>query len=173
MPYPTMIRPDRSLRVHRVLAPALLVFAVLLGLGPTPTFAAEPLASAYTNWDDVSLDLMAVERRGNVLTVKWAVHNEGDSNVDVGFALKGNAGSYVVDEESGTKFFVLTDKEGACLASQSAYVGSNQTGITGRIEPGKTKRYWMKLPAPAPEVKEVTVFFDGTEPLEGIAIKDL
>ncbi|HSL82905.1 MAG TPA: hypothetical protein VLF66_09020 [Thermoanaerobaculia bacterium] len=39
-------------------------------LGAVPAHAAEPLASAPTNWPGVELDLMSVERKGNVLTVK-------------------------------------------------------------------------------------------------------
>lgn len=152
----------------RVLA-ALLLLGVAISL---PVSADEPLATADTNWDDVTLDLMTVERKGNVLTVKWTLTNEGDARADISFVLKGDALTYVVDEERGTKFFVLTDEEGACLASQSTYLSGNKTGIADRLEAGETKRYWMKLPAPAPEVKAITVFFDGTEPLEDIAITD-
>jgi len=163
-------RPIAGTRANH--STAVLAALLLVGVAfSLPVSAAEPLATAYTNWDDVTLDLMTVERRGNVLTVKWAVNNEGDTRVTVTFVLTGAARTYVVDEESGTKFFVLTDKEGACLASQSAWQ-SGGYGISDRLEAGKTKRYWMKLPAPAPEVKEVTVFFNRTEPLEGIAITD-
>jgi hypothetical protein len=135
--------------------------------------AAEPIATAFTNWDDVTLELMVVERRSRVLTVKWAVRNERDGSQKVQFALTGNgARTYVVDEESGTKYFALQDEEGSCLASECVYLNSSSHGISEEIDGGKTRRYWMKLPAPPPEVSNVTVFFDETEPLEDVPISE-
>lgn len=131
------------------------------------------LASAPMNVPDTTLDLVSVERRGNVLTVKWSVHNAGSSQAAVKFALKGKqTTTYVVDEESGTKYYALTDKEGNLLASASEYVGSDSWGIGERIPGGQTKRYWMKLPAPPPAVKSVNILFSDTEPFEAVAITD-
>lgn len=134
--------------------------------------SSEPIATAYTNWDDVSLELMVVERKGSVLTVKWAVRNEGEERQRVKFSLtRAAARTYAVDEESGTKYFVLTDEEGACLASECAWVGGSE-GIEEDVDAGKVKRFWMKLPAPPPEISSLTLFFDETEPLEDVSIAD-
>ena len=138
-----------------------------------PAFAAEPLASADTNWGGVSLDLMSVERKGSVLTVKWAVHNTGDKGVDVSFGLVGeHVTTYVVDEDSGTKYYALTDQEGHLVASQHIYLGRDTSGISEKVAAGETKRYWAKFPAPPAEVKAVTLFFAETEPLEETPITD-
>jgi len=134
--------------------------------------AQKPLATAETNWSGVALDLMSVERKGNVLSVKWAVRNHGAAEARVKFDLIGDqTTTYAVDEEHGAKYYVLTDKEKHALASASEYTGSG-SGIVESLPAGETKRYWMKLPAPPPQVKKVTVFFTNTEPFEDVAITD-
>jgi len=134
--------------------------------------AQKPLATAETNWNGVALDLMTVERKGNVLSVKWAVRNHGAAETRVKFDLIGDrTTTYAVDEEHGAKYYVLTDKEKHALASQSEYTGSG-SGIVEEVPAGATKRYWMKLPAPPPQVKKVTLFFTNTEPFEDVAIAD-
>ena len=134
---------------------------------------AKPLATAVTNWDGVSIDLMSVERKGSILTVKWAVRNTGAKQAKVDFGLTGKAQTtYVLDEESGTKYYALTDKEKNTLASEHTYLGADTFGIQGSIEPGATARYWAKFPAPPAAVKTINVFFSKTEPFEGVAITD-
>ncbi|HEX9732727.1 MAG TPA: hypothetical protein VGG06_12160 [Thermoanaerobaculia bacterium] len=142
-------------------------------LHPAPAAPAEPLGSAETNWSGVTLDLTSVERKGSVLTVKWAVHNRGESQVEVKFGLVGkHVTTYVVDEDSGTKYYALTDQEGNLVASQHVYIGSDTHGISEYVPAGQSKRYWTKMPAPPAEVKALTVFFAETEPFEEIAITD-
>ncbi|HUP60820.1 MAG TPA: hypothetical protein VNA69_10420 [Thermoanaerobaculia bacterium] len=132
-----------------------------------PLLAAN-LGSAPMNVDGLTLDLLSVERRGSVLTVKWAVRNEGKKSETVMLKLAGkSATSYVVDEESGTKYFALTDKEGQLLATEHEY-----EGIWESIAEGQTKRFWAKFPAPPPAVKSINVLFSDTEPFESIAITD-
>jgi hypothetical protein len=158
----------------------MLICATLLGClallaSPTLVRAAgtQPIASAPTNWKGVTLDLMSVERKGSVLTVKWAVTNAGAERVTVSFGLVNeNAHSYLVDEESGTKYFALTDKEGKGVASKHEGVGNNVYGIYDDLAPGETLRYWAKYPAPPAAVKTLTVLFDETEPFEEVAITD-
>lgn len=153
--------------------PCVVLFVAMGLLLTPPARAAEALASAETNWNGVRLDLMSVERKGSVLTVKWAVENHGGEQVQVHFALVGDAvTTYMVDEEQGTKYYVLTDKEEQALASQSVYVGSGTHGIQEYVPAGVTKRYWMKLPAPPPEVGTVTLLFTNTEPFEDVQITD-
>jgi hypothetical protein len=150
---------------------ALLALAALPA-APVDAASTQPLASAPTNWDGVELALMAVERKGNVLTVKWAVTNGGDGRTSVRFGLTAKATSYLVDEENGTKYYVLTDQDGNALASEHDYIDGNTWGVTDNLEPGATARYWAKFPAPPPEVKTLTVLFDQTEPFEEVPITD-
>ncbi len=135
---------------------------------------AKPIATGASNWGDgVSIDLMSVERKGSILTVKWAVRNAGSAPVTVKFGLVGHdQTTYAVDEESGTKYYVLTDKEKHALASEDQYLGSDTKGIEEKLVPGGVGRYWMKLPAPPPAVKAISLFFTKSEPFESVAIAD-
>lgn len=146
-------------------------FAVtlLLALAATPLVAAS-LGSAQMNVEGLTLDLVAVERRGNVLTVRWTVKNTGAKTATAKFQLTGDrVTTYAVDEENGTKYYTLTDKEGHVLASQHEYTDSSY-GISDYVKAGETKRYWMKLPAPPPAVKTINLLFTDTEPFESVPI---
>ena len=155
-----------------------LAGAALLALAPAAPAqvaagGAKPLATTPTNWDGVTIDLMSVERKASVLTVKWAVRNQGPKAANVQFQMTGkHQTTYVLDEESGTKYYALTDKEGNTLASEHVYIGSDAYGISGSVEPGATSRYWAKFPAPPAAVKSINLFFSNTDPLEGVAITD-
>jgi hypothetical protein len=153
--------------------------AALLGLPGAPVRAqapapAKPMATNATNWGEgVLVDLMSVERKGSILTVKWAVRNGAAKRADLKFGLVGrDQTTYAVDEDSGTKYYVLTDKEKHSLASAHEYLGGDTYGIEDQVEPGATGRYWMKLPAPPPAVKTISIFFTKVEPFESVAIAD-
>ena len=116
---------------------------------------------------------MSVERKGSVLTVKWAVRNAGAKQAAVKFNLTGRQQTtYVLDEESGTKYYALTDKEKNTLASAHEYLGADGYGISDNLEAGATSRYWAKYPAPPPAVKTINIFFTNSDPIEGVAITD-
>jgi hypothetical protein len=150
----------------------VLVALVLLLLPAAAGAQPSPVASGSTNWDGVSLDVTHVERKGSVLTVKWAVRNSGGERATVQFQLTGSdVTTYLVDEENGTKYFALTDKEKNVLASEHEYTSSS-FGINDDIKAGETKRYWAKFPAPPPEVKAITVMFTEAQPIEEAAITD-
>jgi hypothetical protein len=167
---------DRGILVaRRAVAGALAPLCLLVAggtLGPAVAHAAsaQALASAPTNWPGVELDLMSVERKGNVLTVKWAVTNGDDGSQSVRFGLTGKATSYLVAEENGTKYYALTDQDGNALASEHAYIDGNTWGISDTLDAGAIARYWAKFPAPPPEVTTLTVLFDQTEPFEEVPI---
>ncbi len=153
--------------------------AAMLGT-PVPMVRAQapapvkPMATNTTNWGEgVVADLMSVERKGSILTVKWAVRNTANKRADLKFGLVGrDQTTYAVDEDSGTKYYVLTDKEKHALASEHVYVGGDTYGIEDNVEPGATGRYWMKLPAPPPAVKAISIFLSKVEPFESVAIAD-
>jgi len=154
-----------------------LAGASLLALAPAAPAQVtvggpKPLATNPTNWPGVTIDLMSVERKGSVLTVKWAVRNTGAKEASVQFTMTGSKQTtYVVDEESGTKYYALTDKEKNTLASEHVYTGDG-FGINDSVEPGATSRYWAKYPAPPPAVKTINIFFTNSDPFEGVAITD-
>jgi hypothetical protein len=142
----------------------VLLLALLL---VAPALAATGLGSAESN-DGFTIELMSVERKGNILTVKWSVRSNNEKNKHYDIDLKGSsATSYLVDEESGTKYYALTDKEGNLLATETEY-----DGIWESMDPGETKRFWAKFPAPPPAVKTINILFTKSEPFESIAITD-
>ena len=154
---------------------AALVFFVALALaGPV---AGAPIGSAVSNVPGITVELVSLERKASVLTVKWSVRNtnadDSKSKTQVKFGYMGaKARTYLVDEESGTKYFALADKEGKSVASMHEYLGSDAYGVLESVEAGGTRRYWAKFPAPPPEVKELTVLFDETEPFESAPITE-
>lgn len=156
-----------------------LAGAALLALAPAAaaqvTVAGpKSLATGPTNFGEgVTIDLMSVERKGSILTVKWLVRNQGAKQAQIKFFLTGKQQTtYVLDEESGIKSYALTDKEKHTLASEHEYLGADSYGITAYLEPGTTGRYWVKYPAPPPAVKAINIFFTNSDPFEGIAISD-
>jgi hypothetical protein len=152
---------------------AVAIAIAALWLCPSPGTAADAVAVAETNWEGVTVDIMSVTRKGNVLTVKFAAVNNGDESRKVAFGFTGNNVCYAVDEESGTKYYVLTDEEGNPVASAKDWMPNSTFGINRDIEPGKTLRVWMKLPAPPPEVTTISLFLNETDPLEDVPITDL
>lgn len=143
-----------------------------LAVLPALFFAAAPLVGAGLGSgpsnEGFMIELTSVERKGTVLTVKWSARNDTPKAkyYDVDLAGK-SATSYVVDEESGTKYYALTDKEGYLLATEHEY-----DGIYEQLDPGETKRFWAKFPAPPPAVKTVNILFTKSDPFESIAITD-
>jgi hypothetical protein len=100
--------------------------------------------------------------------VKWSARNDNAEAKDYDADLSGSrATTYLVDEENGTKYYALTDKEGNLLATEDQY-----EGIWEKIEPGKSKRFWAKFPAPPPAVKTINILFTNSEPFESIPITD-
>ena len=141
-----------------------VLLAVLLVASP---LAAAGLGSALSN-DGFMIELTSVERKGNVVTVRWSARNDNPKakRYDIDLAGAG-ATSYLVDEENGTKYYALTDKEGHLLATETEY-----DGIWEEIGPGATMRFWAKFPAPPPAVKTINVLFTKSEPFESIAITE-
>jgi hypothetical protein len=157
--------------------PLVLAGAAVLALAPAASAqitvgGPKPLATGPTNWPGVTIDLMSMERKGSVLTLKWAVKSTAGKTETVQFQLSGKPQTtYLLDEESGTKYYALTDKEGNSLASEHEYA-SGAYGISDYLEAGATNRYWAKFPAPPAQVKTINVFFTNSDPFEGVAITD-
>ena len=145
------------------------VFVLIVAFS-TPLLAG--LGQSAMNVEGLTIDVTSVERKGNVLTVKWAVKNSGTADGTVEFHVAGGKpNTYLVDEENGTKYYVLTDKEGNALASDTKYTG-NGYAIWETIPAGGTRRYWAKYPAPPAAVKTINLMFSKAEPIESIAITD-
>ena len=131
----------------------------------------QPIARGDTSWDGVTVHVMRLVRKHGILTLKIAAVNSGTAPQRIIFDFTGDNACYLVDEENGTKYFVLTDKGGTPLASGNEWVRGGH-GIMRDVAPGKTLRVWMKFPAPPPEVKSISIFLNETEPIEDVPITD-
>lgn len=78
---------------------------------------------------------MSVVRKSNVLTVKLAAVNDGSAPRKVAFGFTGNDVCHAVDEERGSKYYVLTDKEGNPVASAKEWMPNSTSGINREIAP--------------------------------------
>ena len=159
-------------RLRFLVVPIVMATTAILLIPTSPATAAEPIATAETNWDGVTVQVMSVVRKGSILTVKFAAANEGTESQEVAFGFTGNDVCYAVDEESGTKYYVLTDKEKNPVASAKDWMPNSTAGLRREIAPGKTLRVWMKLPAPPPEVTAISLMLNETDPIEDVTITD-
>lgn len=154
------------------MASLAVAMAAILLIPPSPANADEPIATAETNWEGVTVHVVSVTRKGSILTVKFGAVNEGSDSQEVWFGFTGNDVCYAVDEESGTKYYVLTDKEGNPVASAKDWMPNSTAGLKRDVAPGKTLRVWMKFPAPPPEVTAISLVLNETDPIENVAITD-
>ncbi len=148
-----------------------VVVSLSMVLGAGSLHATEPIASGDTSIDGVTMQVMSLVRKHGVLTLKVAAVNSGDKPATIVLDFTGDNACYLLDEENGSKYYVLTDKEGNPLASGNDWVKGGK-GIKRQVEPGKSLRVWMKFPAPPPEVKTITIILDETEPIEDVPITD-
>jgi hypothetical protein len=168
-----MDRRRLAMKRNRLGILSLLTVIVALSVCSPVAAAGEPMATVETNWEDVTVNLMTVTRKGSVLTVKFSAVNNGSDSRKVAFGFAGNDVCYAVDEESGSKYYVLTDKEGNPVASAKDWMPNSTTGINREIASGKSMRVWMKMPAPPTEVRAISIFLNETDPFENVPITDL
>lgn len=139
----------------------------------TPAVAPPPggapgavLASQETNWSGVVVEVTEFLRKGNTLTAKLRVRNQGGAKAEPDFYF---SQMYVMDPAGGKKYEVLKDEAGN-------YIGGVRSGWRDRwydtLEPGQSAVVWMKFPAPPPEVRVVTLQIPNTPPFDDLAIQD-
>jgi hypothetical protein len=138
---------------------------------PAATPAAAPaagtvLASQETNWQGVVAEVTEFRRKGNTLTAKVRLRNQGGAEAKAEVIYKE---VYLMDLGAGKKYQVLQDEKGAYIAGLRS--GWNDRWY-GDLAPGESYTLWMKLPAPPAEVKSITLQVPGVPPFEDLAIQD-
>jgi hypothetical protein len=137
------------------------------GIAPEASTSSSSAQKADTEWDGISVELTSVTKgEGDTLTIKLKYTNNGSKPVDVSkvgqFTSENVAGKvYYIDPKNKKKYLVIKDSTGQELASNMKYL---------ELEPGASKAGWLKLPAPPPDVKTITVYLPGAPPFEGVAI---
>jgi hypothetical protein len=124
------------------------------------------LASQETNWAGIVVEVTEFRRKGNTLTAKFRVRNQGSAAVEPDFYF---SQIYVMDPAAGKKYEALKDEEGN-------YIAALRSGWRDRwydtLEPGESALLWVKFPAPPPEVRVVTFQVPNTPPFDELAIQD-
>jgi hypothetical protein len=123
---------------------------------PTPTTPADALQSQNTNWGMVVADVLEFKRRGNVLTAVGRLRNEGLVELNLSAA-------YLLDEAQGRKYKALVDENGDVIGCCHGTTALSSTG---------TQAFWVKFPAPPPDVKTITLVFPQTTPFENLTIQE-
>ena len=131
-----------------------------------PAAAGTVLASQETNWQGVVAEVTEFRRKGNTLTAKVRLRNQGSEKIQPEVIYKE---VYLMDLGAGKKYQVLQDEKGAYIAALKS--GWNDRWY-GDLEPGQSHTMWVKFPAPPAEVKSVTLQVPGVPPFEDLAIQD-
>lgn len=128
--------------------------------------AGTVLASQETNWQGVVAEVTEFRRKGNTLTAKVRLRNQGSAEAKAEVIYKE---VYLMDLGAGKKYQVLQDEKGAYIAGLRS--GWNDRWY-GDLAPGESYTLWVKFPAPPAEVKSVTLQVPGVPPFEDLAIQD-
>ena len=135
---------------------------------PAPTTspqASSALARSETNWPGVFVEVTEFSRKGNTLTARLRLKNEGAESQEPSVSYPE---MYVMDFGSGQRYDVLS--------TQDTYVAALRSGWKDRwyqvLEPGDEATIWAKFTAPPPEVTSITLIVPGTPPFDDLPIRD-
>jgi hypothetical protein len=155
-PPPAAAAPDTT-------APQAVPATAAPATAPAPAAA---LASQQTNWPGIVADVTEFRRKGSTLTAKVVLRNQGNAESEPRIVYDE---LYVMDLGAGKKYEVLKDEKGNYIAAlRSGY----RDQWFQKLKPGETYTIWVKLPAPPPDVKTVTLQIPGMPPFEDLAIQD-
>ncbi|HTP28526.1 MAG TPA: hypothetical protein VMK12_23070 [Anaeromyxobacteraceae bacterium] len=136
-------------------------------LAPAPLALADAppgnsLSSAETNWKGVVAEVTEFRRRRNTLTVKIRLTNRSGPTCWPSIEIKH---CHLIDSDGRKKYEALKDEIGN-------YIASADSSWSDSLDPSGSKTFWVKFPAPPPEVKAITLQIPGMPPFEDLAIQD-
>jgi len=131
-----------------------------------PAPAPGVIASQETNWPGIVAEVTEFRRKGNTLTAKVRLRNQGSENVAPDFYY---TEVYLLDAAAGKKYEVLKDEK-------DNYFAALHSGHPNRwfewVNAGQSLTVWMKFAAPPPAVKTVTLQIPKVQPFEDLPIQD-
>ncbi|MBN2232375.1 MAG: hypothetical protein JW781_06085 [Deltaproteobacteria bacterium] len=142
-------------------------FLLLLMLLAAPLYAGAPLQTQdATQWSDIAVDLLSVQTKNGVLTMRFIYRNNGERTLEPEF---GYGDFHLIDEVNQKKYFPLKDADGIFIAGpiHSDYRGGT---FKDRIPSGGRKGVWIKFPVPADNPESITVSVPGVFPFEDVAL---
>ncbi|MEW5910882.1 MAG: hypothetical protein AB1659_13850 [Thermodesulfobacteriota bacterium] len=143
-----------------------ILAGVLLILSNTGFCETVLQTQPHNTSDGLDLDLLAVEIRNDVLTLKFKVRNTG-SNKHTWFFHYENC--YIMDESNQKKYFPLKDSDGNYIAGP-VYDKDHGGRFWYDILPGKFKGFWIKFPMPAGSPKSITISIPDVTPFEDVKL---
>jgi hypothetical protein len=149
----------------------LAALFVLIAAAPAPE---KPIAVHEHEAGGVDVALWEVKRTGpEVITVKWSYTNKTGQRKQLTDKRTGWPDpyrlvfeGYLMDDESRTKYPVLTDSDQHPVAPRHG--GVNEFVY---LAPHQTLKTWAKFAAPPAETKTIGVYIPRVEPFENVPIK--
>ena len=168
----------------RNLAFAILLFAFvalplsLPGVARAQAGAEQGVLATEELDSGVTLEVLALKRRGPAVQMKIAIVNESDEDVHPGAygiarvwtAVNTTGLTYyelstisLVDFDGGKKYKVVRDSKGKCSCSRGLWK-------QGVVKAGKRKTFFASFAAPPLEVETITIEFEGVPPVDDVPI---
>jgi len=148
--------------------PALSVFLGALVILMGTLFAQEVLETqSHDTLDGVEVDLLKVDVRNNIVTLRFKVRNTATATQSWQFNFEN---CYIIEETSQKKYFPLKDSDGLYIAGP-VFDKNNGGRFWFDLMPGGTKSIWIKFPEPTDSPETITVFLPGVSPFEEVSLK--
>ncbi len=135
---------------------------------PSALPAVASIATSEGEQSGTKIDVTALKREGNTLTLRFVLSNNSSKPLVVkpwGYAGRfGNgkdfSGVHLIDAPHKKEYFAVTDTDGTCLCSNAV----------DDVAPGAEVAIWVKYPATPVAVSKVTVQVPHFEPMDDVPI---
>lgn len=154
-------------RTLRRIFPLLIAGFLLSMLSMGVAFGNEVIQTQESDtWDEIEIDLISLEVRNDIVTLRFKFRNEGEDRQKIDFYFKD---CYIMDEANQKKYYPLKDSDGFFICGPSA--GDHKGGyFEVTIESSKSKGLWLKFPQPTDNPETITISIPGAFPFEVIEL---
>jgi hypothetical protein len=150
----------KALKVIGIFSGTILI---LLGIA----IAQEALQTqSHDTLDGVTVDLLKVDVRNNIVTLRFKIRNTGQNKQTWQFNYEN---CYIIDETNQKKYFPLKDSDGLYIAGP-IYDKNSGGRFWFDIQPGGTKGMWIKFPEPTDHPQTISIFLPGLSPFEEVSL---
>ena len=141
--------------------------ALLLMVASGSGFAKEGIQTqTHNTFTGIEVDLLSIETRNNVLTVKFKVRNTDKEKQSMKFNF---FDCYVLDEINQKKYFALKDADGMFIGGPF-YDNDKGGRFWFDIAAGKPMGIWIKFPEPTGQPKSITLSIPDLAPFEEVSL---
>jgi hypothetical protein len=148
-------RRHQGRKVMFKLYAALAGAALAISLTTSAALAQGAIATADGEQSGVRIDITELKRTsGDTLTMKFTLVNETGEEAPGPYYLFGSVHDlrdvHLIDAVGKKKYLPIKDASNNCVCSG---------GLSGKLASGASMNLWARFPAPAADVKEVSVVF--------------